>query len=197
MLDGDTQMFRVADLKQYQYCKRVLFYAACLPAIRPLTHKMESGIHRHETEQKRAVRRSLIQFEIEGERHFDVSVQSAVLGLSGQVDEVIEVKAPSPEFIPVDYKLSRQVGQHFKVQLAAYALLLEAQVGVSVKRGLIYLIPLKRHQIVPITASLRNSVRQALQEMRLMVVGEHMPPPAERRNQCADCEFRRFCNDVI
>jgi CRISPR-associated exonuclease Cas4 len=197
MLDGNPYMFRVTDLKQFQYCKRVLFYAACLPTIRPITDKMQSSMHRHDTEQKRAVRRSLIQFDVEGERRFDVPVQSAALQLSGQIDEVIEVRAPSAELIPVDYKLSRQVGTHFKVQLAAYALMLEETYGVAVKRGLIYLIPLKRHETVPITRSLRNSVHQALQEMHQMVDKEQMPPPADHLNQCVNCEFRRFCNDVI
>ena len=37
-------IFRVTDLKQYFYCPRVVYYAYCLPQVRPVTAKMEAGI---------------------------------------------------------------------------------------------------------------------------------------------------------
>ena len=194
MLDNEAVIFTITDLKQYIYCPRIFYYHACLPDIRPTTYKMQAGINAHESEHKRAARRSLHMYgEQVGERHFDVAVQSAALGLSGQIDEVVET---DNEFIPVDYKLARQAGFHFKVQLAAYAILLEETFQCRVKRGFLYLIPARKTLEVPMTARLREEVHQAVAAMRSIAEHEMMPKPTDWRKRCADCEFRRFCNDV-
>lgn len=194
MLDSDSPLFTITDLKQYMYCPRIFYYQACLPDIRPTTYKMQAGVEAHDVEHKRALRRSLKMYDLEaGKRHFDVKVQSAALRLSGQIDEVIETET---EVIPVDYKLARKAGYHFKVQLAAYALLLESKFHCAVKRGFLYLIPSRKTIEVQITSKLRHEIQRALETMWQIADREQMPPPTEWQQRCPDCEFRRFCNDV-
>lgn len=198
MLEGDEALFRVIDLKQYQYCPRILYYHRCLPDVRPITGKMEMGIESHQDEPKRAARRLLRVMEIgSGVRHFNVRLIAPSLHLSGEIDEVIEVTAPTPTLIPVDYKLSRSAGKHFKVQLGAYAMMLESQYQIKVTRGYIYLIPLRRAESVSISGALRNSVKNALEAMIRISEQEQMPPPTSEVQKCISCEFRRFCNDVV
>lgn len=194
MIDQPQPIFTMTDLKQYIYCPRIFFYHACLPKIRPTTAKMQHGIDAHETEQKRATRRTMHQYHvIEGERHFDVPVFSNTLRLSGQIDEVVE----SPDGIfPVDYKLAKHAGFHFKIQLTAYALLLEEQTNTSIKVGYLYLIRPRTMVEVRFTPKLRKTILHALEQMWQIVDEEIMPPPTSHPQQCTDCEFRRFCNDV-
>ena len=121
----DTFMLEVTDLKQWTHCPRIVFYRYCLPAIRPITGKMEEGILRHHEERDREERRLLRSYGLtEGERLFDVSLRSPRLGLSGRLDLVIITPArdaPEAEGIVVEYKLSdRKPGPHVKLQLAAY-----------------------------------------------------------------------------
>jgi len=195
MLDSQELLFTITDLKQYIYCPRIFYYHACLPTIRPVTYKMQSGIDAHDDERKRALRRSLAMYdEPSGKRHFDVSVQSAELGLSGKIDEIVETGAG--EFMPVDYKLARKAGYHFKVQLTAYAMLLEASYQIRVKSGFLYLLLSRKTLRVPITPKLRTEVGQALDSMHAIAETETMPTPTVWRQRCPDCEFRRFCNDV-
>jgi CRISPR-associated exonuclease Cas4 len=125
-----------------------------------------------------------------------VRVVSPGLGLSGEIDEVIAVNRPAPELIPVDYKLSRTVGEHFKLQLAAYAMMLETQFEMPVTKGYLYLMPARKAESVPISKALRNSVHKALAAMRRIAEHEYMPPPTQHVRKCVSCEFRRFCNDV-
>ena len=197
MLDNDleeTWLFTVTDLKQYMYCARVFYYHVCLPHIRPLTYKMEAGMEAHAEEPKRALRRSFVPYGAEsGQRFFDVAIQSTTLALSGSIDEVVDIGS---EMIPVDYKLARKAGYHYKIQLTAYALLLEVERGAKVERGFLYLIPLHQAVEVPITAKMRRQVRRALREMTTIATTEHMPPATKWQQRCPDCEFRRFCNDV-
>jgi CRISPR-associated exonuclease Cas4 len=194
MLEHEQKLFTITDLKQYIYCPRIFFYHACLPDIRPVTYKMEAGIDAHELERKRAARRTLHMYQLpEGKRHLDVRLTSTVLTLTGEVDEAVETDA---ELIPVDYKLARQVGYHFKLQLAAYGMLLEETFGKSVRRGFLYLLPTRKAVEVPITAKMRLTIRQALDAMRDIQEREQMPQATDWRQRCADCEFRRYCNDV-
>lgn len=194
MLDTTQLLFTITDLKQYVYCPRIFYYHMCLPDIRPITYKMQAGITAHDEEHKRATRRLLHMYhETEGRRSFDVPVQSTVFGLSGQIDEVVET---SSELIPVDYKLARKAAYHFKVQLAAYALLLEENYPLPAKRGFLYMLFTRQTVEVPITTALRREVCQALEVMRVIVESEHMPAATAWRQRCPDCEFRRFCNDT-
>jgi CRISPR-associated exonuclease Cas4 len=194
MLDENRWLFTVTDLKQYMYCPRILFYQTCLPDVRPVTYKMQDGVQAHADERQRASRRSSRWYGLpDGERRFDVWVQSSTLGLSGQIDEVVQT--PS-EIIPVDYKMAQRIGQHYKIQLAAYAMMLEEAYQTQVRRGIIYLIPTRKANEVPISRTLRQQVQSTVETMRAIAEHETMPDPTEWRQRCTDCEFRRFCNDV-
>lgn len=198
----DELLFEVTDLKQWTYCPRVLYYRYCLPEIRPITDLIAAGIRSHSDEAGREERRSLRTYGLtQGERAFDVGLRSVALGLRGRLDLAIAVPdrvVPGAEAVVVEYKDSEQpAGPHFKLQLAAYALLLEEAWGLPVRRGFIYSIPLRVAEIITITPALRQKVQQTVEAMRRAVAGERMPGAPASRRPCVSCEFRRFCNDVV
>lgn len=197
---GEGLIFTVTDLKQYTYCPRVVFYTYCLPLLRPTTYKMEAGIRAHERVEKQERRRTLAAYGLEGgKRHFDVGVESAILGLRGRVDMVIEVgEGEGWEWIPVDYKQTRRrTGVHIRRQLAAYGMMLEETWGGVVRRGFVYSLVTRKAEKVALTERLRGEVREVVTAMREMVEQEAMPAPPRSRRPCVNCEFRRFCNDVL
>lgn len=193
-------IFTVTDLKQYTYCPRIVFYTYCLPLIRPTTFKMESGIAAHDGAAKKARRRTLSAYGLdEGKRHFDVWVSSETLGLRGRVDLVIEVEAQNgPELIPVEYKQTRRkAGRHICQQLAAYGIMVEESWQGDVRRGFVYSLLTRQAEEIALTKRLRGEVAEAVETMREMVIREMMPEPPRSRRRCVNCEFRRFCNDVL
>lgn len=189
-------MLRVSDLRQYTYCPRIVYYAYCLPRIRPETFNMEAGQLAHREEEGRERRRSLRAYRVaDGTRYFDHYLESEDLGLQGKVDMVIHREQ---EIIPVEYKNSPgRSGRHVILQLTAYGMLLEAHYGVPARRGFIYYIPARRAREVPLDAPLKLAVAQTVEEIEIMIQEERMPPPPNERGKCAICEFRRFCNDVV
>jgi len=197
-----TWLFEVTDLKQYTYCPRIVFYRYCLPRVRPVTALMKEGIRGHEEEDLREERRSLRPYGlVDGERVFHLSLQSSRLGLTGRVDLAIATPsrtADGAEGVVVEYKLTEQkAGAHFKLQLAAYALLLEEAWGLPVRRAFLYSISQRRAEPVAITQHLRQKVAQTITDIRHMVEREVMPEPPISLRPCVTCEFRRFCNDVV
>jgi CRISPR-associated exonuclease Cas4 len=199
---SDDLLIDVTDIKQYVCCPRLVYYRYCLPHIRPLTYTMEVGTQAHEQEEEREARRSLKAYGIEqGERLFRYPVASEALQIKGKIDLVLIVpsrEASEKEVVVVDYKYSEQkAGPHFKVQLAAYALLLEEALHIPARRSFLYSIPLRKAEAVPITPQLRKKVQQITQEIKHLMVGETMPEATKASQRCPTCEFRRFCNDVI
>ncbi|HMN29634.1 MAG TPA: CRISPR-associated protein Cas4 [Caldilineaceae bacterium] len=200
MEEQEQWLLRVTDLKQYDYCPRVVYYQYCLPKLRPLTYKMTAGIAAQEQVTALEERRSLRTYGLTtGERHFNVTVSSARLGYTGQIDMLIEtMQHDQRTLIPIDFKLTRhEGGHHFQIQVAAYALLLEDQWDVPVAQGMLYLIPTKQVVKVAITPTVRRSAQRHLSEMRQMIERQVTPPPTRQRSRCINCEFRRFCNDVL
>lgn len=192
----ERTVFLVTDIKQYAYCPRIVYYTYCLPLIRPTTGKMEEGRLAHEEMRERERRRTLAMYGLgEGSKHFDVPVASERLGLRGKIDLVIET---AEEWIPVDYKQTeRRVGGHIRLQIAAYGIMLEETVGVPVRRGMVYSLLSRRVEEVSLTPRLRREVEERVAAMREMVERERMPEPPASLRACVDCEFRRFCNDVL
>ena len=198
MLDPDLAYpVRVSDLKQWAYCPRVFYYQMCLPDVRPTTYKMRAGVEAGRSESGREERRSLRAYGIaEGTREYDVPLKSARLGLRGEVDMIITVVSTG-EVIPVDYKLAKIPGPHFQLQVAVYGMLIEEMRGISIQRGFLYEIPLRRAEEIKFDARLRKQAERAVMAMRAITEHETMPEPAKRRSKCITCEFRRFCNDVV
>jgi CRISPR-associated exonuclease Cas4 len=196
------RLLDVTDLKQYAYCHRIPFYRYCLPRIRPITYSMREGIRSHEEEATREERRSLRSYGLTtGERVFDLVLRSDALGLVARLDLAIRYTDPNnatEEAIVVDYKLTRDPARdHYRLQLAAYALLLEEAWQIPVRRAFLYHIPLRRAEELPMTAALGRRVRSTIQAIQASVRDEQMPPPPTNRGRCVTCEFRRFCNDAI
>lgn len=199
---AENWLFDVTDVKQYACCPRLVYYHTCLPDVRPLTYTMQMGTQSHLHEEARENRRSLHNYGLtQGERLFHYALTSEKLGLKGQVDMVIITPSQDAEqkaIYPVEYKYSEQkIGTHFKLQLAAYALLLEERFQMPVQRAYLYSIPLRKAEAIPITPALRNKVVAILQHMRDLANSEHMPEPTSAYRRCPTCEFRRFCNDVV
>lgn len=190
------QSLTVTDLKQWLYCPRVAYYLRCLPKVRPTTFRMSYAKDAHHDEEDRERRRSLRTYGLDsGEREFDVEVASEELGLRGKIDLVVRRE---DEIIPIEYKDSAGwAGRHFQVQLAAYGILLERASGLPARRGFLYFIPLRRSHPVALDDGLRDEAVGAIEHIQHMVARETMPEPTPWRQRCKDCEFRRFCNDVI
>jgi CRISPR-associated exonuclease Cas4 len=185
----------VTDIRQHTYCPRIPYYRYTMPLERPVTAKMDLGKEEHETTSAKEARRTLKAYGIEeGERRFGVDLYSGSLGLRGKIDMLIITPR---EIIPVEYKMTGEVGLHHKYQLTAYAMLAEHTFGGTVNRTFAYLTPLKKAHEIPITPAMRAHVKKILAELRASIENERLPKPTPHRKRCTDCEYRRFCGDVL
>jgi CRISPR-associated exonuclease Cas4 len=187
---------RVNDLKQYEYCPRIVFYNTVMPLDRKVTFKMQRGteaeFHLDALEKRRSLRRYKLG---DGERRFHVWLHSERLGLSGKMDLLI---VSSQGYFPVDFKYTRgRPHRNHISQLAGYAVLAEEQYQTTIETAFIYLVPVGELVAIKITKELKEEVSDRLSSMREMILDEILPPPTQVRARCAECEFRNYCGDIF
>ncbi len=196
MAGAEPMPLRVNDLKQYEYCPRIVFYNTVMPLDRKVTFKMQRGTEAEFHLDALEKRRSLRQYKLkEGERRFHVWLHSERLGLSGKMDMLVV----SPEgYFPVDFKYTRgRPHRNHVSQLAGYAVLVEDLYDTHVETGFIYLAPVGELVAIRITEELKQEVGIRLAQIRQMVREELLPPPTPVRARCAECEFRNYCGDIF
>src|SRR5437870_4030902 len=89
-LTADSFPLRVNDLKQCEYCSRIVFYNTVMPVERKSTVKMERGKEIEMKLDALEARRTLRRYRLaEGERRYHVWLSSDRLGLSGKLDLLI------------------------------------------------------------------------------------------------------------
>ena len=167
-----------------------------MPLPRLVTHPMQVGAAEHEIISVLERRRSLKRYGLaEGEYRFHVQMQAESLGLTGVIDMLIITKEMA---FPVEYKYTDQrINLNAKYQLVVYGMMAEEFLESIVDCGFIYRIPKKSITTIPINPLLRQNVLSSLDDIREMITRERMPTPTRQRGKCVECEFRRYCRDVL
>lgn len=183
------------DVKQWAYCERIPFYRYVLPVDHVRTYKMQRGKEVQAALEALERRRRLSEYGIrDGKRLFGVALRSETLGLTGKLDLLILTPTAS---LPVDFKDTEGgVRRNHRIQIAAYALLVEEAFGSPAPEGYVYLVPSDEVVRVPVTEEDRSLVVQYTSAIREMVATERFPHPTSNRSRCFACEFRNYCGDV-
>jgi CRISPR-associated exonuclease Cas4 len=183
------------DLKQWAYCKRIVYYQHVMPVEFTRTYKMERGRNVEAVVEALEKRRGFHRYGLDrGERRFGAWVTSKRFGLSGKIDLLI---LTADAGYPVDFKdTDGGVRRNHRVQLTAYALLIEENLERRVPAAFVYLVPSKELIRIEIGDDLRKEVISAIDEIRGFVRDEKMPEPTSARARCTACEFRNYCDDI-
>ncbi|MGE5557832.1 MAG: CRISPR-associated protein Cas4 [Bacillota bacterium] len=199
MLNNGERAFRftVTDIKQYQYCPRIIYFTYVQPVPRRVTRLMKFGEERHLEMERLEPRRVVRKYGLdEGEKIYRETFHSERLGLSGKLD--MSIHAPGAVY-PVEFKftLEREPRRSYIGQLAAYAMLLEEKYATHIGKGFFYFIPAKKIAPVDIKDADKDRVICNLQAIRELIAGETFPPGTKETAKCVDCEWRIFCGDIF
>lgn len=193
---NDSDWITPAELRQWHYCPRVVFFERCTPIRRRETILMTHGRDIHQTEQQKEKRRTLSRYELgEGERRYNVRLTHAALGLTGELDMLI---VDGTNAYPVEFKHSRRPPDTgHKWQLAAYALLVESELGLSVPHAYWHSSLTRQTHTIPCDTRLKNRTRKTIAEIRAAIHDERCPAPTSQPAKCLECELKNFCGDTL
>ena len=177
----------VSDIVQYLYCPRKVYFIK-VAGIRLQRPKMEEG-KKAQAEVERNLRR--FAEKIGGELETGIYLESQRYGLKGLLDAMINADSA---IYPVDVKLSRfdSLSYSWKMQLTAYAMLLEENSGKSVRQGYIYIVGTRKLIEVRIEPEDRRALMRIIREVKEIIESEKYPS-ASRSKKCNYCEVFDFC----
>ncbi|MBK8252403.1 MAG: CRISPR-associated protein Cas4 [Polyangiaceae bacterium] len=198
-------MIPVSDVRQWTFCQRVLWHRRVMPQRTPETPKMALGREAQSALEQLEKRRSGRRYGVHlADRKFDVYLESATLGVRGICDALLFLPPTHGEtqrVIPVEVKRTHAgAGAHHIAQLAGYAVLAEEQYQMtpgSIDFGFIVLLPSQRVVRVVLREKARQAFFEAVAGIRTMMLHERFPEPTQYRSFCPDCEYVRFCGDVL
>ena len=188
-------LITAGELKNWAYCRRVVFYRRHMREASRETFKMREGTAAQELVERLEMRRTLLEYGLAGwQRQFGLWLTAPQAGLSGKLDLILQADG---EAAPVDFKLTTgPVGENHRMQLAAYAVLIEESLGVTVRRAFLYRIPDDRVFVVEIGAQERDAVAAAVEAIRRMDELEMLPEATDTVARCRECEYANYCGDV-
>lgn len=187
------EFITVTDVKNYFFCKREVYINHIMDIREPKTESMSFSNISHVYFDLRKLPKSIRPKKI----LMSVRLSSVLHRLAGVLDALIITEYG--EFIPAEIKLGHPINEEApswdRMQLAAYALLIEDNYNKVVKRGVLYYIEHGTFEVVRITHGMKELVRNAIRDIHRMLVEEKIPS-YRRRGYCRGCWYSWICGEV-
>lgn len=183
----DSDLIRVSALHALAYCPR-LFYLEEVEELYTENAAIFAGRRLHTELEKQ-----------EGEEWEDLFLESEELGLRGRVDAL---RTRDGQIIPYEHKRGRsardpdnqpQAWESDRLQILAYAYLVETALGIPIPEGRIRYHADNVLVHVPLDDAGRQAVRQAIEQARLLRQSPLRPPITDNERLCAGCSLAPVC----
>ena len=192
LLQEERPYITVVDVRDYAYCPLVPYHTLVLHIKERETEAMQYGKELHEQPPlapvipKLKAQKILKNIEFTSHRH----------KLTGKVDCIVVTR--HNEYIPVEAKWSEpkhpgKPRKHHRIQLAAYALLIEEHYKTTVKRALLYYSRSQQLMEIPITSHDKQQVKEIIRKIYKMIQTEEPPKVKPNPKQCQDCGYQPYC----
>lgn len=124
----------------------------------------------------------------------EYKIASQNLYLTGKIDQV---QVFPTMLLPVELKTGKApkegAWEDHKIQLAAYALLLEDSFKVPINSGIIRYVDDNQARSIEINPFLKDQVKELVKEVKAMLSSEKLPPLNKNENKCRSCSLKEIC----
>lgn len=124
----------------------------------------------------------------------ELRIESEKLGLKGVIDQIEIYKEG---FVPIELKTGKAPGEGVwpahKIQLIAYALLMEEKFNTEIKEGFVHYLDTKDKRHIPINPFMRIEVRELIEKVNSLLNSEKLPDFEKNQNKCINCGIKEQC----
>lgn len=186
-ITSKPETIRVSALHALAYCPR-LFYLEEVEELYTQDAAVFAGRRLHAELEKQ-----------EDEEWEELFLESEELGLRGRLDAL---RTRDGQTIPYEHKRGRchrdenkqpQAWESDRLQILAYAYLLESAFGITVKEGRIRYHADNVLVHIPVDDAGRASVREAIQQARILRQSTYRPPVIDNERSCTRCSLAPVC----
>lgn len=121
----------------------------------------------------------------------ELTLESESLGLKGRIDKVEISKLQT---IPYEIKTRPDIYESDKIQLAAYALLLEKQFNKPITKGIIQSESEK--QEIQLDQELKNKVIELKNKIHELYNSQEIPQMQSNFKKCEKCSLKKICLEI-
>ena len=185
------------DIKQYVYCSRIPFFNNLIPGVGYATYSMLAGKRFEDSFDSDTMQKFFGDKIAVGYRLIkNLQLKSNNLMLQGKLDYALIGKDKA---YPIEIKYSSNP-LLYKVQLVAYAMLLEDSFSTKLTFGY-FLSPHSdsktKMKTITITKKDKQQVVSIIDSLRNDIIEGTRPRPTKSAAKCVFCEFKNFCDDVF
>lgn len=126
----------------------------------------------------------------------ELRIESEKLGLRGVIDQ-IEIYERG--FVPIELKTGKSpnegVWPGHRIQLVAYALLMEERFKTEIKEGFVHYLDSKERRHISINPFMKIEVKELIGKVNTLLSSEKIPGFEKNQNKCFTCGLKENCYD--
>ena len=127
--------------------------------------------------------------------HSEFKIKSEKLELSGIIDQ-LEIYEQG--YVPIELKTGsapkEDAWPNHKIQLAAYAMLLEEKYSTEIKEGFVHYLDINERRHIPINIFLKDEINQLKQKVKSLLESKTLPDFCSNQNKCNACGLKETCH---
>ena len=124
----------------------------------------------------------------------EISIWSDKLQLIGKIDRIEKYEN---DYVPIELKTGKipkdGVWPGHRIQIAAYAMLLEEKFKIEVKEGFVNYLDAKETRHIAINPFMKEEIINLVKEVEELLKNQNIPNYCENKNKCAKCGLRETC----
>ena len=126
--------------------------------------------------------------------HSEFKIKSDTLNLSGIIDQ-LEIYEKG--YVPIELKTGsapkEDAWPNHKIQLAAYAMLLEEKYNTEIKEGFVHYLDINEKRHIPINIFLKDEINQLVDKVKKLLKSREIPDFCNNQNKCNACGLKETC----
>ena len=124
----------------------------------------------------------------------EIRIESDSLQLKGIVDKV---EIYDTCYVPIELKTGKMpkegVWPGHRIQLVAYALLIEEKFNTNVKEGFVHYLDEKQSRRIAFNPFMKEEIINLVKEVQELLKNQDIPDYCQNRNKCTTCGLRETC----
>ncbi len=121
-------------------------------------------------------------------------IESDILQLKGIIDQV---HVYEDNYIPIELKTGKSprdgVWPGHRIQIGAYALLLEEKFNIPIKEGFIHYLDAKEKRRIAINPFLKEEIKNIVKDVQELIKNKDLPNQCNNENKCKACSLNTTC----
>jgi len=124
----------------------------------------------------------------------EISIESDTLQLKGIIDKI---EVHNERYVPIELKTGKMpkegIWPGHKIQVVAYALMLEERYNTEVKEAFVHYLDSKERRHIGINPFMKEEIIGLVREIQELLEKKSLPEYCQNRNKCTNCGIRDIC----